>query len=201
MNMGKLVFAQIMEHLPPKRFLRCVPRYVVEHKVKTVSCLDRYLCMAFAQPTYRESLRDIDACMGSQAGKLYHMGIRSSVARDRLANANAVRDRRVYADLAQSLIGVSRRLCAEGPFGVDLRDTVYARDASAIDLCLSVYPWAPFRPTKPEHRHRRHLPSVCVCQAQPSLPCRVPVPFQSPLQFAHHLQQAAAGTGGRRGVA
>src|SRR5450755_3607850 len=148
MAMGKLVFAQIMEHLPLTTFRRCVARYGGEHKVKTFSCLDQYLCMAFAQLTYRESLRDIEACLGAQAGKLYHMGIRSSVARNTLANANAMRDWRVYADLAQSLIGIARRLYAGEPLGVDLKDTVYALDASTIDLCLSVFPWAPFRSTK-----------------------------------------------------
>ena len=148
MAMGKLVFAQIMEHLPLTTFRRCVARYGGEHKVKTFSCLDQYLCMAFAQLTYRESLRDIEACLGAQAGKLYHMGIRSSVARNTLANANAMRDWRVYADLAQSLIGIARRLYAGEPLGVDLKDTAYALDASTIDLCLSVFPWAPFRSTK-----------------------------------------------------
>ena len=148
MNIGKLVFAQIMEHLPLTTFRRCVSRYGGEHKVKTFSCLDQYLSMAFAQLTYRESLRDIEACLGAQAGKLYHMGIRSNVARNTLANANAVRDWRIYADFAQSLIGIARRLYAAEPFGVDLKDTVYALDASTIDLCLSVFPWAPFRSTK-----------------------------------------------------
>jgi len=148
MNMGKLVFAQIMEHLPRTTFGRCAARYGGEHKVKTFSCLDQYLCMAFAQLTYRESLRDIEACLRAQEGKLYHMGIRGSIARNTLANANAVRDWRVYADLAQSLIGIARRLYAEDPFGVDLKETVYALDASTIDLCLSVFPWAPFRSTK-----------------------------------------------------
>jgi hypothetical protein len=148
MNIGKLVFAQIMEHLPLTTFRRCVARYGGEHKVKTFSCLDQYLCMAFAQLTYRESLRDIEACLRAQAGKLYHLGIRGSVARNTLANANAVRDWRVYADLAQSLIGIARRLYAGEAFGVDLKETVYALDASTIDLCLSVFPWAPFRSTK-----------------------------------------------------
>jgi hypothetical protein len=148
MNTGKLVFAQLMEHLPLTTFRRCVARYGGEHKVKTFSCLDQYLCMAFAQLTYRESLRDIEACLRAQEGKLYHMGIRGSVARNTLANANAVRDWRVYADLAQSLIGIARRLYAGEPFGVDLKDTVYALDASTIDLCLAVFPWAPFRSTK-----------------------------------------------------
>ncbi|MDP3974119.1 MAG: IS4 family transposase, partial [Candidatus Daviesbacteria bacterium] len=148
MNIGKLVFAQIMEHLPLTTFRRCVARYGGEHKVKTFSCLDQYLCMAFAQLTYRESLRDIEACLRAQEGKLYHMGIGGSVARNTLANANEVRDWRVYADFAQSLIGIARRLYAEEPFGVDLKETVYALDASTIDLCLSVFSWAPFRSTK-----------------------------------------------------
>jgi len=148
MSIGKLVFAQIMEHLPLTTFRRCVARYGGEHKVKTFSCLDQYFCMAFAQLTHRASLRDIEACLGAQQGKLYHMGIRSRVARNTLANANAVRDWRVYADLAQSLIGIARRLYAEEPLGVDLKETVYALDASTIDLCLSVFPWAPFRSTK-----------------------------------------------------
>jgi len=148
MNIGKLVFAQFMEHLPLTTFRRCVARYGGEHKVKTFSCLDQYLSMAFAQLTYRESLRDIEACLGAQAGKLYHMGIRSNVARNTLANANAVRDWRIYADFAQSLIAIARRLYAGESFGVDLKDTVYALDASTIDLCLSVFPWAPFRSTK-----------------------------------------------------
>ena len=148
MIIGKLVFAQIMEHLPLTTFRRCVARYGGEHKVKTFSCLDQYLSMAFAQLTYRESLRDIEACLNAQASKLYHMGIRSSVARNTLANANAVRDWRVYAELAQSLIGIARPLYAEESFGVDLKNAVYALDASTIDLCLSVFPWAPFRSTK-----------------------------------------------------
>ncbi len=148
MNVGKLVFAQIMQHLPLTTFRRCVARYGGEHKVKTFSCLDQYLCMAFAQLTYRESVRDLEACLRAQANKLYHMGIHGSIARNTLANANAVRDWRVYADLAQSLIGIARRLYAEEPFGVDLKETVYALDASTIDLCLSVFSWAPFRSTK-----------------------------------------------------
>jgi hypothetical protein len=148
MNLGKLVFAQIMEHLPLTTFRRCVVRYGGEHKVKSFSCLDQYLCMAFAQLTYRESLRDIEACLRAQGTKLYHLGIRGSVARNTLANANAVRDWRIYATLAQSLIGIARRLYADEPFGVDLKETVYALDASTIDLCLSVFPWAPFRSAK-----------------------------------------------------
>ena len=145
---GKLVFAQVTAHLPLTTFRRCVARYRGEHKVKTFSCLEQYLCMAFAQLTYRESLRDIEACLRAQTGKLYHMGIKSRVSRSTLADTNEVRDWRMYADFAQSLIGIARSLYTEEPFGVDLKETVYALDASTIDLCLSVFPWAPFRSTK-----------------------------------------------------
>jgi Domain of unknown function (DUF4372)/Transposase DDE domain len=148
MNQGKLVFAQVMEHLPLTTFRRCVARYQGERKVKTFSCLDQFLCMAFAQLTYRESLRDIEACLRAQPAKLYHLGIRSAVARNTLANANAVRDWRIYADYAQKLIAIARTLYANEPFGVDLKESVYALDATTIDLCLSVFPWAPFRSAK-----------------------------------------------------
>src|SRR6267143_1054251 len=148
MNLGKLVFAQITQHLPLTTFRRCVARYGGSYKVKSFSCLDHYLCMAFAQLTYRESLRDIEACLRAQAGKLYHMGIKSRVSRSTLADANESRDWRIYADFAQSLIAIARRLYAGESFGVDLKDTVYALDASTIDLCLSVFAWAPFRSTK-----------------------------------------------------
>ena len=148
MNRGKLVFAQIMEHLPLTTFRRCVARYDGEHKVKRFSCLDQYLCMAFAQLTWRESLRDIEACLRAQSTKLYHLGIRGNVARNTLANANATRDWRIYCDFAQSLIGIARRLYAEEPLGIELKDTVYALDSTTIDLCLSVFSWAPFRSTK-----------------------------------------------------
>jgi hypothetical protein len=136
------------EHLPLHAFHRCVVRYSGEYKVKRFSCLDQYLCMAFAQLTYRESLRDIEACLRVQSSKLYHLGFRSPMARNTLANANATRDWRIYCDLAQSLIGTARRLYADEAFGLDLKDTVYALDATTIDLCLSVFPWAPFRSTK-----------------------------------------------------
>jgi hypothetical protein len=148
MHTGKLVFAQLMEHLPLTTFRRCVARYGGHHKVKRFTCLDQYLCMAFAQLTFRESLRDIEACLRAQSSKLYHLGIGSAVARNTLANANATRDWRIYCDFAQSLIAMARRLYANEPFGVDLKDTVYALDATTIDLCLSVFPWAPFRSTK-----------------------------------------------------
>jgi len=148
MNRGRLVFAQLMHHLPLTTFRRCVIRYRGEFKVKSFSCLDQFLCMAFAQLTYRESLRDIEVCLRAQSSKLYHLGIRSAVARNTLANANAVRDWRIYADFAQSLIGIARLLYAQESFGVDLQETVYALDSTTIDLCLSVFPWAVFRTAK-----------------------------------------------------
>ena len=148
MNQGKLVFAQLMQHLPLSTFRRCVTRYRGEFKVQSFSCLNQFLCMTFAQLTYRESLRDIEVCLRAQRSKLYHFGIRSTVARNTLANANAVRDWRIYADFAQSLIAMARPLYAQEPFGVDLQETVYALDATTIDLCLSVFPWAPFRSAK-----------------------------------------------------
>jgi hypothetical protein len=135
MNEGKLVFAQVMEHLPLSTFHRCVARYSGTHKIKRFSCLDQYLAMAFAQLTFRESLRDIEACLHAQSSKLYHLGFRSGIARNTLANANATRDWRIYCDFAQSLIGIARRLYSDEAFGLDLKDTVYALDATTIDLC------------------------------------------------------------------
>ncbi len=148
MNQGPLVFAQLTQHLPLTTFRRCVARYQGERKVKAFSCLDQFFCMAFAQLTFRESLRDIEACLRAQRSKLYHLGIRAVVSRNTLANAHAVRDWRIYADFAQSLMGIARKLYAEEPFGVDLHESVYALDTTTIDLCLSVFPWAPFRTTK-----------------------------------------------------
>ena len=140
MYVGKLVFSQVMEHLPLHVFHRCVDRYNGDFKVKEFTCLDHYLCMAFAQLTYRESLRDIEACLRAQKNKLYHMGIRSAVSRNTLANANKVRDWRIYADLAQSLIQVARKLYLSDDFALELDSTVYALDATTIDLCLSMHP-------------------------------------------------------------
>ncbi|MGB5406528.1 MAG: IS4 family transposase [Thiogranum sp.] len=148
MHIGKIVFSQVIEHLPMHTFRRCVQRYDGNHKIKSFSCLDQFLCMAFAQLTYRESLRDIEACLRAQREKLYHMGIRGGVSRNTLANANKVRDWRIYADFAQALIKIARPLYAEEDLGLDLDNTVYALDASTIDLCLSVFPWALFRSTK-----------------------------------------------------
>lgn len=148
MYSGKLVFSQVMEHLPLHTFHQCVSRYGGNHKIKDFTCLDQYLCMAFAQLTYRESLRDIEACLRAQKNKLYHMGIRSNISRNTLANANKVRDWRIYADLAYSLIQTARRLYLNEDFGLELDQTAYALDATTIDLCLSVFPWAQFRQSK-----------------------------------------------------
>ena len=148
MHSGKLVFAQLTSHLPLSTFRRCVTAYGGEHKVKSFSCLEQFLCLAFAQLTYRESLRDIEACLRAQSDKLYHMGIRSRISRSTLADANEVRDWRIHAAFAQRLIAMARKLYLDEPFGVDLKETVYALDATTIDLCLSVFPWAPFRTTK-----------------------------------------------------
>jgi hypothetical protein len=134
MHQGQLVFSQLMRHLPLTTFRRCVARYAGEHKVKSFSCLDQYLCMAFAQLTYRESLRDIEASLRAQAAKLYHLGIRGSVSRNTLANANATRDWRIYASFAERLIGIARGLYAEEPFGVDLAQTVFPARKSGVRL-------------------------------------------------------------------
>ena len=148
MNVGKTLFAQIMDFLPWKSFHRIVVRYRGDHRVRTLSCAEQYRCMAFAQLTYRESLRDIEVCLSAQAAKLYHMGFRQPISRSTLADANETRDWRIYADFAQLLITQARKLYAAEAFGVDLSNTVYALDATTIDLCLSVFPWAPFRSTK-----------------------------------------------------
>lgn len=148
MREGKFVFAQLMQFLPWKRFQRLVAKYDGNRYVKHFSCADQYLCMAFAQLTYRESLRDIEACLRAQAAKLYHLGIRGRVARSTLADANEARDWRIYAEFAQALIAIARPLYADEPFGAELDHTVYAFDATTIDLCLSVFPWARFQATK-----------------------------------------------------
>jgi hypothetical protein len=148
MYVGNLVFSQVMEHLPLHTFRRCVQRYRGNHKIQSFSCLDQFRCMAFAQLTYRESLRDIEACLRAQQNKLYHMGIRGGISRNTLSNANKVRDWRIYADFAQSLIQIARKLYVDEEIGAELDNTVYALDATTIDLCLSVFPWAHFRSTK-----------------------------------------------------
>ena len=150
MSHGQYVFAQLMDHAPLTTFRRCVARYGGDHKIKHFSCLDQFRCFAFAQLTWRESLRDIEACLRAQSAKLYRLGFRCpQISRNTMANANAERDWRIYADFAQHLIGMARELYA-GETLPDLEgiDTVYALDSSTIDLCLSVFPWAPFRTTK-----------------------------------------------------
>jgi hypothetical protein len=148
MNSGKSIFAQLMDFLPSKAFRRCVKRYRGDHKLKSFSCWDQFLCMAFAQLTYRESLRDIEACLRAQQTKLYHLGIRGQISRNTLAHANSVRDWRIYADFAQVLITRARALYVDENFGVELAQTVYALDATTIDLCLALFPWAEFRKHK-----------------------------------------------------
>ena len=148
MNLGQTVFSQVVDYLPRYEFLKCVSRYRGDYQQKSFSCWDQYLAMAFAQLTYRESLRDIEACLRSMSGKLYHMGFRSRVARSTLAEANESRDWRIYADFAQVLIGIARPLYARDPIGVDLDQSLYALDSTTIDLCLSLFPWARFRKHK-----------------------------------------------------
>jgi hypothetical protein len=148
MDTGKTIFAQLMDFLPVYEFQKCVQRYNGHYKVKHFSCWSQFLCMAFAQLTYRESLRDIEACLRSTQRKLYHMGFRANVSRNTLAHANQVRDWRIYADFAQILIGQARRLYANDSFGVELNQTAYALDSTTIDLCLSLFPWAKFRAHK-----------------------------------------------------
>jgi len=148
MNAGQTIFWQLMEFVPAYEFRKCVERYRGNYKVKSFSCWDQFLCMAFAQLTYRESLRDIEACLRAGGAKLYHMGIRGKVSRNTLANANEVRDWRIYADFAQVLIQWARQLHAGEEWGVQLRQTVYALDSTTIDLCLALFPWALFRKHK-----------------------------------------------------
>src|SRR5919197_595932 len=145
MHQGKLVFAQLMEHLPLHTFRRCVARYPSSYPVLKFSHLDQFLCMAFAQLTFRESLRDIETCLRANASKLYHLGIRGGVARSTLADANEKRDWHIYQDVGLHLIDVARKLYAEDSFGVELSTTAYALDSTLIDLCLSLFPWARFR--------------------------------------------------------
>jgi hypothetical protein len=148
MHVGRIVFAQLMDHLPPYEFHKCVARYRGNYKFRGFSCLDQFLCLAFAQLTFRESLRDIEACLRSVENKLYHMGFRGKVSRSTLADANEAHDWRIYADFAQVLIHIARPMYAHESLGFDLDNTVYALDSTTIDLCLSVFPWARFRTRK-----------------------------------------------------
>jgi len=168
MNSGKTIFAQLMDFLPIHQFRQCVERYQGNYKIKSFSCWDQFLCMAFAQLTYRESLRDIQSCLRAVQYKLYHMGIRGKVSRNTLANANKVRDWRIYADFANVLITEARHLYANDTFSVELKNAVYALDSTTIDLCLSLFPWAQFRKRKGAVKlHtlldlRGNIPTVCI---------------------------------------
>ncbi len=148
MNSGRTIFSQLMSFLPAYEFRQCVERYNGNYKIKSFSCWDQFLCMAFAQLTYRESLRDIQACLRAAKQKMYHMGIRGKVSRNTLAHANQVRDWRIYSDFAQVLIKKARELYINDSFGIELDQTAYALDATTIDLCLSLFPWAEFRKRK-----------------------------------------------------
>lgn len=148
MYTGRLVFSQLMDFLPKHQFHRCVNRYNGNRYMKSFSCLDQFLCMAFAQLCYRESLRDIESCLRAMQNKLYHLGIRAKISRSTLADANEKRDWRIYADFAHILINTARELYSGDDFGVELDETVYALDSSTIDLCLSLFPWARFRKAK-----------------------------------------------------
>src|SRR3990167_1592518 len=148
MNQGQTVFAQVMDHLPLPEFHKCVTKYQGDYRIKNFSCLDQFLSLAFAQLTYRESLRDIESCLRSQNTKLYHMGIRGKISRSTLADANEIRDWKIYADFAQVLIKIARPLYKNEDLGLELETTIYALDSSTVDLCLALFPWAKFRKTK-----------------------------------------------------
>src|SRR4030043_1795639 len=148
MHSGRIIFSQLMSFLPKREFNKCVHRYRGEHHIRSFSCFDQLLCMAFAQLTYRESLRDIEICLRAMQPKLYHAGIRGKVSRSTLADANEKRDWRIYADFAHVLIGIARELYASEDFGLQITQAAYALDSTTIDLCLSLFPWASFREQK-----------------------------------------------------
>jgi len=165
MHTGRIVFSQLIDFLPKKQLDRCVRRYRGNHRIKTFSCFDQYLCMAFAQITYRQSLRDIETCLRAMQPKLYHCGIRGNVSRNTLANANEHRYWRIYADFAQILISKARTLYADEDFGIQLNREVYALDSTTIDLCLSLFPWAKFR------KHKAAIKVHTLMTLRGSIPC------------------------------
>lgn len=167
MNAGRTVFAQLMELLPLSEFRRCVERYRGDYKVQHFTCLDQFLALAFAQLTYRESLRDIEACLRAQSSKLYHMGFRGRLSRNNLAHANEHRDWRIFADFAHQLIAHARALYRDESFGVELEETVYALDSTTIDLCLSLFPWAQFR------RHKSAVKLHTLLDVRGSIPANI----------------------------
>jgi hypothetical protein len=164
MNLGQTIFSQLMEHLPQHKFRQCVERYKGNYKIKSFSCWDQFLCMSFAQLTYRESLRDIETCLRAMQSKLYHMGIKSKISKSTLADANEKRDWRIYADFAQILIAQARELYRHEEFEKELDETVYALDATTIDLCLSLFPWAKFR------KHKGGIKLHTLLDVQTSIP-------------------------------
>ena len=164
MNLGRTVFSQLISFLPDREFRRCVSRYDGDRRWRGFSCWGQFPCMAFAQLSYRESLRDIEACLRSLGAKLYHLGFRSQVARSTLADANESRDWRIYADFAQVLIRIARPLYARDPIGVDLDQSLYALDSTTIDLCLSLFPWAKFR------RHKAAVKMHTLLELQGNIP-------------------------------
>ena len=167
MHTGRFVFAQLLDFLPRYEFAKCVRRYGGEYRMRRFSCLDQFLCMAFAQLTFRESLRDIETCLRALGPKLYHAGLRGPVARSTLAGANERRDWRIYADFAQVLIHCARTLYTDEPLGVELAETAYAFDATTIDLCLGLFPWARFR------RHKGAIKLHTLLDLRGSIPCFV----------------------------
>src|ERR1035438_6084826 len=148
MNEGRTIFSQLISFLPDREFRRCVERYRGDSRLRGLTCWEQFLAMAFAQLTYRESLRDIEACLRALGPKRYHLGFRRSIARSTLADANETHDWRIFADFAQHLIGIARPLHAEDPMGVELGHSLYALDSTTIDLCLALFPWAKFRQHK-----------------------------------------------------
>ena len=167
MNLGRTVFSQLVDLLPTYQFQICVDRYQGNRYVKDFSCWDQFLCLAFAQLTYRESLRDIEACLRAQQPKLYHMGFRGQVSRNTLAHANKHRDWRIYAEFAQILIATARDLYRDEPFGVELSEAVYALDSTTIDLCLALFPWGKFR------RHKSAVKLHTLLDLRGSIPANV----------------------------
>ena len=165
MHSGRIIFSQILDLLPRYEFNKCVQRYQGNYRTRKFSCYDQFLCMAFAQLTYRESLRDIETCLRALQPKLYHAGIRSKISRSTLAEANETRDWRIYADFAQGLIQRARQLYAHEDFGVTLKQTAYAFDSTTVDLCLSLFPWAQFR------RHKAAIKIHTLMDLRGSIPC------------------------------
>ena len=165
MHTGRMVFSQLIDFLPKREFHKCVRRYHGNYRTRTFSCFDQYFCMAFAQITYRQSLRDIETCLRAMQSKLYHCGIRGKVSRNTLAKANENRDWRIYADFAQVLIAIARKLYAQDDFAVQLDQVAYALDSTTIDLCLSLFPWAKFR------KHKAAIKMHTLMDLRGSIPC------------------------------